>query len=809
MAVDANEQAAQEHYQALPLETKGRIGIMLANLQTAPEQRPIDPLTIRNQPPQTRDLTTRGFSLRAESVNAEDRSVEAVIVSEDPVTVYDWRSRRLIEEVLRIDGAELPAQVPLLNSHSRWSLDDVFGSVRGIARGDGRLLARLYFARGDDAIERAWQKVLQGHLRDVSAGYRVLESTEIEPGQTAVVAGRSYTAGRNPLRIATRWALKEVSLVPIGADEVTKIREARHSPLTTDHSPLPLLESSAMNPKLRKYLESLGLRADAPEADAIAFWHKLEGGQRTEADKLATADGQRTDPSAQPQRNQPAGATAAAGNLPEIAGTIERTAVGMDDIAREAIAAERARVREITELAAADVRADLRQQAINEGWDVNRANREFLADVRTSRQPGQGLPAGAAPYQATAQSQPMHNASARSLAAGLMLAMGTADPTRHAMHTGRRDPAPSDVLTPQDADQGHRFARMSAIDLLRQCVLMDTGRLYWDPAEAFEAARATPSGGTLAYVFSTNVYARIIAGWDEVPDTTAWCDEEDVPNFLTQEDISLEADARLKRLARGGTATDATISDAHEQYKIARFARKWTVDEQDLIDDRLGAILRMPQEMGAAARRLRPDLVYACLLANAVLADTGALFNATAVTTAGGHANLTTAVLGATGLKAAILAMGKYRLKDGTALNIKPRYLMVPSALQWTAKELLTSTAQAYTAAAAAATPALYYPINVLMGENITLVVDDRIGAAGVVDPTTNTARTGLDTNWFLSSGGPRTIRVAYRRGTNRQPVMRSFTLDKGQWGQGWDINMDIGAKALDYRGLHQSTGAG
>jgi len=219
--------------------------------------------------------------------------------------------------------------------------------------------------------------------------------------------------------------------------------------------------------------------------------------------------------------------------------------------------------------------------------------------------------------------------------------------------------------------------------------------------------------------------------------------------------------------------------------------------------------MRMPMEMGNAARRLRPDLVYALLLANAALADTGALFNATAVTTAGGHANLTTAALAATGLKAAILAMGKYREADGTVLNIKPRYLIVPSALQWTAKELLTSTAQAYTAAAAAATPSLYYPINVLVAENLTLVVDDRIGAAGVTDPTTGTARTGLDTNWFLSAGGPRTVRVAYRRGTNRQPQLRSFMLDRGQWGMGWDINMDIGAKALDYRGLHKSAGTG
>ncbi len=67
----------------------------------------------------------------------------------------------------------------------------------------------------------------------------------------------------------------------------------------------------------------------------------------------------------------------------------------------------------------------------------------------------------------------------------------------------------------------------------------------------------------------------------------------------------------------------------------------------------------------------------------------------------------------------------------------------------------------------------------------------------------------GAATKWYLSAGGPRTIRVAYRRGTNRLPVLRSYSLDQGQWGMGWDINMDIGAAAMDYRGLHHSTGAG
>jgi hypothetical protein len=56
------------------------------------------------------DIVTRAFQVRAESVNAEERSVEAVIASEAPVMVWDWRSGDVIDEVLLMSGAAVPPQ---------------------------------------------------------------------------------------------------------------------------------------------------------------------------------------------------------------------------------------------------------------------------------------------------------------------------------------------------------------------------------------------------------------------------------------------------------------------------------------------------------------------------------------------------------------------------------------------------------------------------------------------------------------------------------------------------------------------------
>ena len=767
----ASERDAQDFYQHLPLDDKGKLGVELAT----PDVRVPDPEPLQlRETLLTEELTTRSVSLRAATIDEESRSVEAVIATEQPVTVWDWRRGEPIDEVLLIKGARLPDQLPLLANHSRWDLDDVLGSARKISAQDAQILARLYFAEGDDAADRAWNKARQGHLTDVSIGYRVVEAIDIQPDSTAKVNGRTFKSGKRALRIATVWEPREVSLVPIGADPAAKLRESK---------PFQPRGSNTMDPKLREYLETIGLRAEADDTEANLFRGKLTGEQRTRADELAVA-GQRQDPPPDPppasnQRSDPPA------NPP-------RTSPDQAEIARQAIAEERERVRQITELAGADVPQAVRERAITEGWDIARASQEFLVAIRTGRQPADPpVPGGPAIHSRDAAT----GLSARSLAAGLIAGNGLA-PTEHRMHNGRQTPLRSDQITEQDAEQGERFARLSAVDICRQAAFLDSGRAILDPEEAI---RAAVSGGTLLNVFTTSAYASLMAAWETIGDTTTgWCDEEDVANFQTQENVSLTASTRLEQLARGDTAKHATASDSKETYKIARYAKQFVIDEQDILDDRLGALMRMPAEMGEAARRVRPDLVYSIMLENpSLVADSTAVFHAN-------HSNLGSAVLGADSLKSGISAMVKQRLNNNV-LNIRPRFLIVPAELEWTARGLTASAALAKLFADSS--DPFYTQLNLLAQEGIRVVVDDRLGAIGVIDPRTGTARTGSDTGWYLAMGGTKSIRVAYRRGTNRAPSMRSFNLDRGQWGIGWDVNLDIGADFMEYRPWYKSSG--
>lgn len=779
----------------------------------------LEPLTTRNDPStlmRERDLTLRSFTVRAASLDEGSRSVEAIFASEEPVTVMDWQRYEPIDEVLRLDGAEIPDQVPMLESHMRWSIDSVFGSARQFRVEGSQGLCRLYFAApmanvADDPIERAYQKVRGGHLRDVSAGYRALEYTDIPAGQSAVVKGRTYMARQRTLRITTRWALREVSLVPIGADARSKIR-AEHSP-----------GAPAVNPQLRAYLESIGLRKDASDAEAQAFYSQLNAADKARADAAAaqptntpapaaggatTTTRSETTPPAAPNTQGP-GARGQESGRQDPPPANPAAPAGND--AERAIANERLRVRSLRELAGSDVPAELLTRAIDEGWDEARASREFLAGVRQQRSnpapaTAPGLWQGGIAVRAPAD--------ALALGFGLMLrenpGFGSNLPERYRQfHEGNFRPVPNpsqnqDLL--RAADAAWQYRHMSMVDFVRAACMADFGRVPSDPAEAF---RSAVSGSTLSAIFTTNVNAQFLGGWEETADSTVgWVSESDVPNFLTQERAQMGKFGKLKKLAKGKKADHLDTDDKKEEYKIARYAGQFVIDDQDIINDRFGALEQFsPREMGSSARTLRPDLVYAILLANAALSDNVALFHAT-------HGNTTTGALAAATLKTAITLMLKQRLgraNDADAkkhpLNVTPRFLIVPQDLVFTAMELMQSTMIVL----AGNTDTERGNANVL-ANMMQIRGDDRIGANGCWDPAAEVVRTGTATNYFLAArpgeNGAKTIEVGYLRGTGRVPQIRPFNLTQGQWGIGWDVAYDIGSKALDHKGFVKSTGA-
>jgi hypothetical protein len=772
-------------------------------------------------------MLCREMPLSADTIDLENRSIGGVFATEGPARVFDWNRGGMILEVLQAAGGDLPANVPLLDCHNRMTVDDQLGSARGAAvvgatvQGRGATVqGRVFFA--DDGpqgkAQRTWQKVVQRHLNALSAGYRAMESFKVPAGQSGIVNGTTYTAGEEDLWVTSRWQLLEVSVLPIGADEKARMRSEAGGPapaLLSHHQNAnpdralahnPALERS-MNETLRNILDELGLRQGADVTEAWTFYRTMEPGKHGE--RLRTALGTDTVPDPAPVTTRAAPAPA------------PKAAAGGDDAASPAagtipdpVAAERLRTASILELGTRHaVPQDLVTRAISLGLSPVDAGGMFegVAQWRAGRVPADAGQAGPAIHSRSHE----RDCTREALAAGFMISRGL-DPTRHTARFTRagvyepwRESEDRSHLA-RHAEMGHQFRDMALVDVAREALRIDCQRTGEPMAfSRTEIVTRAFAGGTLSNIFSTSVYASLMKSYTEGADTTrlGWCSETDVDNFMENELIGMDVDARMTKHKRGGAAEQASASDKKEVFRISRYSKQWTIDEMDVLDGRFGALNVIPPEaIGAGARAVRPDLVFGLLHYNSrlgpLMRDGIDLFNAAAHGNYWVHAD---SALSATAIQAAISAMGEQRLPNNSTSNIVPRYLIVPQQLQWVAKIELASPFRMAASLGGVANP--------LLDEQIVPIVDSRMGPLGCVDPSTGVAATGLATNWLLSArpgeGNAQTIIVAYLRGTGRAPMLRSKVLDSGgTWGLNIDCKLDIGVKAADWPCLYKSKGA-
>lgn len=179
-------------------------------------------------------LTYRALTLDTAAVGGpltldpDTRSVEVTGATEAPVNTFDWERGMVLPEVLLMSGCIMPGnrQVPLLDAHSRHSTANVIGSFRDMRIERGELVGRAVYS-STAVADDAFTKTREGHLTDYSVGYRVEESRFIPDGATEVVDGREW---KGPMKLATKWKVREMSACPIGADENAKARAATAQP---------------------------------------------------------------------------------------------------------------------------------------------------------------------------------------------------------------------------------------------------------------------------------------------------------------------------------------------------------------------------------------------------------------------------------------------------------------------------------------------------------------------------------------------------------------------------------------------------
>lgn len=251
----------------------------------------------------------------------------------------------------------------------------------------------------------------------------------------------------------------------------------------------------------------------------------------------------------------------------------------------------------------------------------------------------------------------------------------------------------------------------------------------------------------------------------------------------------------LNQLAPGGEITHANIQDSAIAWQVFTFAKMLTVPRTLIINDDLSGFSEIPQAFAQMSERACSDLVYATLISNP-----SSFFSVgNGNTQTGGTSPLSSA-----SLKTAILQLRKQTGPNGSPLNNPPATLIVPPALEQTAKELLHSAWQFRDQTSD----------RQMAGNSFANIVNLEVEARlelGCTSPISgSTAQTGSATRWYLTSTADRLPAIMGFLKTGNGPIIETAGPDYNFSSPGLSVRvlLDAGFALGDYRAMQHSAGA-
>lgn len=717
----------------------------------------------------TSETSYRSLSVRAATFSEENRSVEAVISTDQPVNMPDWGRMEMIPEVLVPSGAEFPSnrQVPFLDSHQRRSVKDQLGSARDINVSGSEITAKLVFRKAAES-EDALAGVRDGHITDVSVGYDVLKRQYVPKGENKTIAGRTYSG---PVNVVTKWKLREVSLTPIGADDQAKLRGL--DPAAVRFQSSNEQEDFEMNKELRALLVSKGM----PEANTD------EQAQRwllDNSDKLGTPK----------QEDRSQNTLPSAADLGKLVADATRAEVARQAAERKAFENE---VRDLCELAEVPGEVDACRsmesiEAVRKHIKEAKAkNVEHIPYGATIRQTGSGT-----------ERLEVDLRSALTLTACRSALNGDEAKLEKYYPSAQRSKAADNFRYATLFDMATEYVRSRGIqtlgltrDQIAICAMFGPEKAGIRAAAGGAAYHGT---GSFSNLTLDAVNKSMMIGYSEVPAT--WRGPmkqgQSATDFKNIHRMQLGAIPNLPVWNDSVRPDMASMADSKATYAVECRSIGIDFGYKLIVNDDMSALTSTPMKLGDAAARTVNTVAWAQVTSNPTMRDGQALFLETPAgfrfrknyTTGSGAPSSTT--LGA--LKALMRLMRGENTPEGTEsadiLNLMPSYLVVPASLETTAEVLINSIYDPASTGAGTFNPT----------RSLKLVVEPLLDAASTVA-------------WYLFAEPTRveTVEVTFLAG-QETPQVREVR-DEHTLASTYYVLQSVAAKALDHRGIQKHKG--
>lgn len=316
----------------------------------------------------------------------------------------------------------------------------------------------------------------------------------------------------------------------------------------------------------------------------------------------------------------------------------------------------------------------------------------------------------------------------------------------------------------------------SIYDLARTC-LSRAGKSSWFGNAGPQLLKRAMTTSDFPLILAGSLHASIRQGYETEPAShRAWVRAQPVVDFRDQQRPILGSAPELEKVMEGGEYKQAPMTEDSTSYKVEKFGRVVGLSWEVMVNDNLGAWLRLQPAMGQKARAKEADLVYAIFTANGgagpAMQDGTNLFHAN-------HGNLlaVAAAISSGGLGAGRTLLRKQTAVGGGYLSLVPRFWIV--APEWeSAAEIILANASRRTTTEKDTAEWI---------ASLQLVVEPRL-------PATAT--------WLATDPNQiDTVELGLLVENEDGPVLeeeREFIRDEYRW----KVRHAFGVKPLDWRGL-------
>lgn len=693
-------------------------------------------------------LLYRSFAADKSTLDEDNRSINGIAATEQPVLMPDYDRMEMVPETLLMSGVRFADTVPLLNNHQRGDAEAVIGSATDLRNVDGRLMTRAVFSSTAEGI---FTRVKEGHLKDLSVGYKVEKKRYIPKDKSERIAGREFTG---PINVVTSWTVREVSVTPIGADDQAKLRGLSGDPFMKGASVMLTQEQ-------RDKLVARGMPADLDDAAAVAW--SIDNPEVRTVEKIVEKP-------------------------------VEARGADSADLF-EKFKAEQKAERE----AERKLHSFIREKCQRHGLDAQAVIDTCNTEVEAGRKILEML---------EARQQDITPAIGRfEFGRGRNEKLGdvvrSAFLTRVLSSRGIRGESLKNLIgeKPQGADDFRNASLFDFAKLTLEAEGCDLRGLSKDVIAQRALGFNTESIRSGGYHFSASfpdllldaVNKTLLQAYTERPMTysAVFRQAASVPDFKTIHRVRLSESPNPMIWPDNTSPEEIAFTDERESYAVEAYAEMASFSWRLLVNDDLDAISRIPQLMGRAAARKVNEVCWAVVTSNPTLAADGVALYSDA-TGARFNDNLTTGALtvGALGTAKSLMRRMKGANTKGAAagpaiLNIEPRFLVVPATIETTAAQLLNSA---------------YDP-----ADNKNQVYNPFRNLQLVVEPLLDDSSTQI---WYLFAdpGDIDTIEYTFLQG-QETPVTDQW-MDNETKSRKYSIVQTFAAKAIDHRGTVRSSGS-